>query len=195
MNSDCIHDYLRAIELIPESRTINLVGDIGNGDATRLEKQFLALQEDDADVLFSVDCPGGHCAAGMKLHFLFQTSRCRVLGRVDGRAHSAGFMALQGCEFRVATRRSTLGIHNPEFYSINTPMKYDSTEEEYVERQRATFRRVHPGLVKSQKMTVDILLGRIPPERTEELTELLKGERRMEPEEAISWGFLDAIID
>jgi ATP-dependent protease ClpP protease subunit len=174
-------------------RIIEIKGSLTDKLAKNEMDRFALFQSTDGDIVCEIDCGGGSFDRGIEIHEAFEHSKYPVIGIVSGRAYSAGFMVLQGCLIRSAGESDAFRIHAPEAIPVNTPIRYDSVEEEYLEKQRQEFRFYQPLLKEGLKRVMDLLMRRNPAIPTEKLLSLLQSNKVFLAPEALSLGFLDVI--
>jgi len=155
------------------------------------------MQREEGNILFVADSIGGHFSAGIALYDSFRTSSQMVIGKVEGIAASAAFMALQGCGIKLATANSILVIHDtgsqdPEPFFV----RHTTTRGEFMRYHADIFNTLSEKVYRNHETTLDILraVSSFKHKGKEVLEQFLDTEHRMTPEEAISYGFLDGII-
>jgi hypothetical protein len=79
--------------------------------------------------------------------------------------------------------------------NFDAELRFDSTEEEYLEEQRQFFHKCLPRVQASRELTVKILFARSRGLDMEGLSTLLHEAKPMSPAEAITLGFLDAVCE
>ncbi len=188
-----VSSLLAIANQIPLTRQINLHKTLSRETAKHLFEELLSLQKDAGLILFNVSCFGGHFDAGIRMYRAFRACPNRIIGRVTDEALSAGFMALQGCDIRIAGTDSKLYIHNPIGYNVQSPAEYNSNEEEFLEKQRAFFRKIQPVLVENRRTMIEVLLVRSRLS-IRKLEGVLKKDKPMTADEALELGFIDAIV-
>jgi len=193
MSSDDESTPLEVVNRIPPNRRLSSTGHLTIEGAKEIKNSVVELQREEGDILWTVDCKGGHFDAGIELYHTFRTSPNRIVGKVSGSARSSAFMALQGCRLRLATPSCVVQIHNPTTFKL-TPIGYDTTEDEYIHAQRIVYRTYHPLTVENREVMLQILLNRSKFRSREELELFLESEIMLGPQDAIARGFLDAII-
>jgi len=178
---------------IPSQRRIDLVGTLSTKVAVDIEEKLGKLQKEPGHILINIDCGGGHFEAGVQLYRALRTGPNVVIGNVRAKAMSAGFMALQGCEKRIAGSESKLYIHDPMGYNVQNPLRYNTSQEEFVKEQIRWFKVCQPILIENRKTMFKILikqcmLGGV------DLGALLDRDRPMTAPEALGFGFIDEIV-
>lgn len=174
---------------VSSNRWITITGVIVPETADRVLEQVIDLNTKTKanEILSIIDSNGGEFATGLDLFDLFRLSAAPVWGLVLGQAHSAAFMALQGCHRRLAARNARLLIHNPRI-EVKSIFEFDTKLENVESSIEAIIARVQ----EHRERTLSILLEQSRLKR-EELEELLKQGRNLSAEEALSLGFLDDI--
>lgn len=174
---------------VPSNRWITITGIIVPETADRALEQVIDLNTKTkaTEILCVVDSNGGEFSTGLDLFDLFRLSAAPVWGLVLGQAHSAAFMALQGCHRRLAARNARLLIHNPRI-EVKSVFEFDTKFEDV----RPTIEAIVTRVQEHRERTLSILLERSNLKR-EELEELLRRGKNLSAEEALSLGFLDEI--
>lgn len=181
---------------IPPNRILSVRGVLTNQVAAQVKLKLGEMQAQEGDILFLIDSRGGHVRAGIDLHESFRTSPQRVIGKVEGTAASAGFMALQGCTLRLATPNSILVIHDTGTMDPNPfVVKHDTDMREFVRYHQGKFNELLREAQANHEVVIAMLLARSHGfEKREELEEFLDQEYQLTPELAIKQGFLDGVI-
>ena len=174
---------------VSSSRWITITGTIVPETADKVLEQVLDLnaKTKSNEVVAIIDSNGGEFSTGLDIYDLFRLSPAPVWGLVLGQAHSAAFMALQGCRKRVAARNSRLLIHNPRI-EVRSSFEFDTQLSDVTTPIEALIARVR----EHRERSISILLERTQLGRTE-LEEVLKRGKTMSAEEALTLGFIDEI--
>ncbi len=181
---------------VPPNRILSVRGSLLNQVAASVKFKLGEMQAEEGDILFLVDSIGGHVKAGIALNESFRTSPQRIIGKVEGKAASAGFMALQGCAIRVATPNSILVIHDTGTMDPNPFMvKHDTGKRDFIRYHLGKFDELLHEAQTNHEAIIQILLARSKYfENRADLEYFLDQERQLTPEEAIRYGFLDGVI-
>jgi ATP-dependent protease ClpP protease subunit len=175
-------------------RVIEFKGSLTDRVAKLQLQRLQELQESSEEILCEIDCAGGSFDRGFEIFNALQRSSAPIRGVVNGRAFSAGFMILQGCHVRSASENDAFKLHAPEAYTVNTPIRYDSIEEDYIAAQRKDFHFYQPLLKKERENVIEILLRRNKKIDRDKLESILNSAQTFLGREAFELGFLDCLI-
>ena len=143
----------------------------------------LYLYNDSPDFTVIIDSGGGDGTGAMTLHDLFKTYPGKITGIVIGQASSAAATILQGCTVRLATKNSTILIHNGErglpVILLNNRRKLN----DFLERER-----------KFQSLKYEMLSAHTG-KSIKEIKKQCDKDRSMTATEAITFGLLDGIFE
>ena len=132
-------------------------------------------QSESSPIRLYIDTKGG--TSGEHLFDAIQMSQAPVHGIVVGKAHSAGFVALEACHRRIAFPNATL-LHHAGAISI----AIDKPEfDQEVAQMRSFTEKVRKLIVSRGNISLETI------EKWE------KEERRIQASEALQYGLIDAI--
>ncbi|ANZ76778.1 BA75_03523T0 [Komagataella pastoris] len=168
-------------------RIIYLAGGIDDAQATSITAQLLYLESQSASKQINVyiNSPGGSVTAGLAIYDTIQYIRAPVSTVCLGQACSMASLLLASGTHgkRLILPNATIMVHQP---SSANGIKGQATDIEiYARHIINTKQKLQTLYLKhmSQTMTVD------------EITALLERDRFMEPEEAVSLGLADRVLE
>ena len=130
-----------------------------------------------------INSSGGCLHNGFIIHDIFAAYEGGVTGIVLGKAISAANLILQGCRQRIATFGSILLVHE-----LSTTGKLN------ILRDKKKFQEFLDELVTWQNKAYKIYQNRTGKNR-QELRRIFEKEKLLTPEQALEYGFIDAVID
>ncbi|AMV33017.1 ATP-dependent Clp protease proteolytic subunit precursor [Pirellula sp. SH-Sr6A] len=166
-----------------KDRIIFLGQQVDDEIANALVAQMLFLQSDDpkADIHMYINSPGGSVSAGMAIYDTMQFVSCDVATYCIGQAASMGAVLLTAGakNKRYSLPNSRIMIHQPLAGMQGTAEEISIHVTEF----RRTKRRLNEILIKHCGQSL---------EKIEQDTDR---DRFMDPEEAVSYGLIDKVID
>ncbi|XZE46324.1 ATP-dependent Clp protease proteolytic subunit [Pirellulaceae bacterium SH467] len=166
-----------------KDRIIFLGQQVDDEIANALVAQMLFLQSDDpkADIHMYINSPGGSVSAGMAIYDTMQFVSCDVATYCIGQAASMGAVLLTAGakNKRYSLPNSRIMIHQPLAGMQGTAEEISIHVQEF----RRTKRRLNEILIKHCGQSL---------EKIEQDTDR---DRFMDPEEAVSYGLIDKVID
>lgn len=186
---------LNMVRRIPPERTIAIEGTLNALSEKRLSERLAKIQESaGSEILVTINSKGGSFVTGINLHHTFRSIHGRTVGKVDGFAMSAAFMALQGCEVRYATPSSRLWIHNPQIQPNVMQITHNTRQDEFLADAKTQFDLALSTIQQQREEVVQALLSRSSVLNRSQLEEILEKRPVLTPKQAVRYGFLDGII-
>ena len=170
---------------------INLYGEITENTSTRFS-EFLAGLADGESAEIHINCVGGLCTEGWAIYDMLRTSGRDITTRIEGQCSSMASVVLLAApkERRLATKNSTLLIHNP--YAPIVEADYmDADKLREVTEQMAI---KQADLERERNTMLDCYVERTGSDR-DELRELMSKNTYISADEAMRLGFVGAIIE
>lgn len=166
-----------------KDRIIFLGQQVDDEIANALVAQMLFLQSDDpkADIHMYINSPGGSVSAGMAIYDTMQFVSCDVATYCIGQAASMGAVLLTAGakNKRYSLPNSRIMIHQPLAGMQGTAEEISIHVQEF----RRTKRRLNEILIKHCGQSL---------EKIEQDTDR---DRFMDPEEAVSYGLIDKVVE
>lgn len=166
-----------------KDRIIFLGQQVDDEIANALVAQMLFLQSDDpkADIHLYINSPGGSVSAGMAIYDTMQFISCDVATYCIGQAASMGAVLLTAGakNKRFSLPNSRIMIHQPLAGMQGTAEEIDIHLKEFLR----TKRKLNEILIKHSGQTLEAI---------EKDTDR---DRFMDPEEAVSYGLIDKVVE
>lgn len=166
-----------------KDRIIFLGQQVDDEIANALVAQMLFLQSDDpkADIHLYINSPGGSVSAGMAIYDTMQFISCDVATYCIGQAASMGAVLLTAGakNKRFSLPNSRIMIHQPLAGMQGTAEEIDIHLKEFLR----TKRKLNDILIKHSGQTLEAI---------EKDTDR---DRFMDPEEAVSYGLIDKVVE
>jgi ATP-dependent Clp protease, protease subunit len=166
-----------------KDRIVFLGSQVDDEIANALVAQMLFLQSDDpkADIHMYINSPGGSVSAGLAIYDTMQFISCDVATYCIGQAASMGAVLLtagaKGKRFSLPNSR--IMIHQPLAGMQGTAEEIDIHVTEF----RRTKRKLNEILIKHCGQSLD------------QIEKDTDRDRFMDPEEAVSYGLIDKVVD
>ncbi len=166
-----------------KDRIVFLGSQVDDEIANALVAQMLFLQSDDpkADIHMYINSPGGSVSAGLAIYDTMQFISCDVATYCIGQAASMGAVLLtagaKGKRFSLPNSR--IMIHQPLAGMQGTAEEIDIHVREF----RRTKRKLNEILIKHCGQSLD------------QIEKDTDRDRFMDPEEAVSYGLIDKVVD
>jgi ATP-dependent Clp protease protease subunit len=166
-----------------KDRIVFLGSQVDDEIANALVAQMLFLQSDDpkADIHMYINSPGGSVSAGLAIYDTMQFISCDVATYCIGQAASMGAVLLtagaKGKRFSLPNSR--IMIHQPLAGMQGTAEEIDIHVHEF----RRTKRKLNEILIKHCGQSLD------------QIEKDTDRDRFMDPEEAVSYGLIDKVVD
>jgi ATP-dependent protease ClpP protease subunit len=183
------HMLLRSI---PERRKLWLRGKVTEKRAQKLIADLKRLNRGRSPILLMVSSRGGSLQWSLELYKAIQASRVPVYALIS-KAYSGAAIAVQACTMRFGRKKSLYNIH----YNYGSLTKLRLTprtdtealkvflDEKYLPFLREMWNPANEVLTKTVQKT-----GKT----SDELERLLREDRIMSAEEALSWGLIDEVV-
>ena len=171
-------------QLLFESRTIFVSGEVDSDLAKRVNRQLLALERANPNepIVLWVDCPGGEVYSGFAIYDTIRFVQPRVFTVVAGLAASMGSVIALAAEKedRVALPNAKLLIHQPLIGGVL--------------RGSASDLEIHAKDIIELKRKMHRLYAERTGTPVERFVELMERDRWIEPTEALELGLIGKII-
>lgn len=165
------------IRLVP-MKEFNLIGDIGI-DITPVGVNQMLAEANGDDVTFYMASLGGSLSDGNSIYGIIKNYKGNTKGVIIGHTASAGTIAILGCDAVECNSNSPFLIHNSSIPEGGNAAELKKKASE---------------LEKQDKMMLRIYQGKTGlPEA--KIAELMAKEDWLTPEEALSFGFIDSVIE
>ncbi|MDZ4850226.1 MAG: ATP-dependent Clp protease proteolytic subunit [Pirellulaceae bacterium] len=166
-----------------KDRIVFMGSQVDDEIANALVAQMLFLQSDDpkADIHMYINSPGGSVSAGMAIYDTMQFISCDVATYCIGQAASMGAVLLTaGAKGkRYSLPNSRIMIHQPLAGMQGTAEEIDIHVREF----RRTKKRLNEILIRHCGQSL------------EQIEKDTDRDRFMDPEEAVSYGLIDKVVD
>ena len=142
-------------------------------------KDILQGIPDDAEIEVYINSDGGSVKEGTAIFNMLKRHPAQKTGYVDGVAHSIAFTILQACDKRIMGAGTSALIHNPWMLAIGDAEELQSCAamlESLAQSSRSLLMQRATGITET------------------ELADLMQKETMLTPEQALSYGFCDEII-
>ncbi len=171
-------------QLIFESRTIFVSGEVNSEMAVKVNRQLLALERSNpsAPIVLWIDSPGGEVYSGFSIYDTIQFIQPRVITIVAGLAASMGSVIALAAdkENRLAFPNSKLLIHQPLLGGVL--------------RGQASDLEIHAKDIIALKKKMHRLYAERTGVAESKFIEIMERDRWVEPGEAIELGLISKII-
>jgi ATP-dependent Clp protease protease subunit len=179
------HSHFSPIdELVFESRTVFVSGEVHSDLAYKVNRQLLALERanSEAPITLWIDCPGGEVYSGFSIYDTIQFIKPRVLTVVAGLAASMGSVIALAAEKkdRFALPHAKLLIHQP---LIGGTLRGQASDIE-----------IHANDIIQLKKKMHQLYADRTGLPVSKFVELMERDRWVEPAEALELGLISKII-
>ena len=172
-------------QLIFESRTVFVSGEVNSELAVKVTRQLLALERVNptAPILLWIDCPGGEVYSGFSIYDTVQFIQPRVITLVAGLAASMGSVIALSAEKadRLALPNAKLLIHQPLIGGVL--------------RGQASDLEIHARDIIQLKKKMHQLYAKRSGTPEEKFAELMERDRWIDPKEAIDLGLISKVVN
>lgn len=141
-------------------------------------REFLETVPDGAQLDVHINSNGGEAYEAVAIYNLLCQKKCKKTAYVDGVAHSAAFLLLFACDYRIGGRGTAYLFHNM-WQTVSGNAKQLREAADRLDSMMASNRQVY--LERSKNLT------------EEQIIEMMEAETILTPEQCVEYGFLDEV--
>jgi len=166
-----------------KERIIFLTGPIDDNIASLICAQLLFLESENPkkEISFYINSPGGLVWSGLAIYDTMQYISCEIMTICIGQAASAGSLLL------------TAGSKDMRFSLPNSRIMVHQPSGGY--QGQVTDIEIHTNEIKKTKEKLNNIYSKHTGKKIDEINEIMERDRYFSPEEAISFGLIDKIVD